>query len=168
MVQLATKPQYIAYASVQQFDINTLHRRFGYVGKDAPQKAYYLATTKRQISRTTPTAKETAEALRTFEKAAQQLTANSLLAGRESMILMIAEGDKDYNNQEDVDPDDNGVYRIDALGCGDRLLTKGASCQNKYSWLKEGLLHGSRTLFFCTYAAGSGASSRNSTKIKIL
>jgi hypothetical protein len=110
VVHLATKPQYIAHASVQQFDINTLHRQFGHVGKDAPQKACYPATTKRQISRTTPTAKDTTKALRAFEKAAEQLTTNSLLAGRESTILMIVEGDKDYDDREDVDPDDNGVY----------------------------------------------------------
>lgn len=85
VVRLAPKPQYIAYAS----------------------------TAKRQISRPTSTAKETTKALRAFEKADQQLTANSLLAGRESMIPTIAEGDEEDDDQEDVDPDNNGVYRID-------------------------------------------------------
>jgi hypothetical protein len=85
VVRQASKPQYIAHAS----------------------------TAKRQISRPTSTAKETTKALRAFEKADQQLTANSLLAGRESIIPTIAKGDEGHNDQDDVDSDDRGVYRID-------------------------------------------------------
>lgn len=85
VVRRASKPQYIAHAS----------------------------TAKRQISRPTSTAKETTKALRAFEKADQQSTANSLLAGRENMIPTIAKGDEGYNHQDDVDSDDSGVYRID-------------------------------------------------------
>jgi len=66
-----------------------------------PQYIAHASTAKRQISR--PTAKETA----------RQTTANSLLAGRESMIPTIAKGDGGHNDQDDVDSDDSGVYRID-------------------------------------------------------
>jgi hypothetical protein len=63
-----------------------------------PQYIAHASTAKRQISRTAPTIKE----------AARQSTANSLLAGRGSMIPTIAKGD-----QDDVNSDDRGVYRID-------------------------------------------------------
>ena len=60
------------------------------------------------------TIKDAAKALRAFEKAARKLTANSLLAGRETIILSITESDdEDYNDQDDVNLDNNGVYRID-------------------------------------------------------
>ena len=38
IVQLALMPQYTAHAPIQQLDINTLHQRPGYVGKDILQK----------------------------------------------------------------------------------------------------------------------------------
>jgi hypothetical protein len=45
------------------------------------------------------TTKDAAKALRAFEKAARQLTANSLLVGRESIILIIAKSnDEDYDD----------------------------------------------------------------------
>ncbi len=66
MVQLTPKSQYIAHAFVQQLNINILHQRLGYVGKDVLRKmakmgdfsligmltqykAYHLVTVKRQI-----------------------------------------------------------------------------------------------------------------------
>jgi hypothetical protein len=59
------------------------------------------------------TTKDAAKALRAFKKAARQSATNSLLAGRESIILTIAKSDdEDYDNQDNVDPDNNGVYRI--------------------------------------------------------
>jgi hypothetical protein len=75
-----------------------------YVALLAPKPQYiaHASTAKRQISRTTSTAKERA----------RQSTANPLLAGRESMIPTIAKSDEEDDDQEDVDPD-NGVYRID-------------------------------------------------------
>jgi hypothetical protein len=63
-----------------------------------PQYIAHALTAKRQISRTISTAKETA----------RQSTVNPLIAGRESMIPTIAKGD-----QDDVDSDNRGVYRID-------------------------------------------------------
>ena len=57
---------------------------------------------KRQIFQTAPTIKEVV----------QQLTANSLLTGRESIILTIAKGDKSHNNQDNVNSDDSSVYQI--------------------------------------------------------
>ena len=46
-----------------------------------------------------PPTKEAARALRAFEKAARQSTANSLLAGRKSMIPLTAEtDDEDYDD----------------------------------------------------------------------
>ena len=43
--------------------------------------------------------KDVAKALRAFKKAVRQLTANSLLAGRESIILIIAKSDnKEYDD----------------------------------------------------------------------
>jgi len=57
--------------------------------------------------------KDAVKALRAFKKAAWQLTANSLLAGRESIILLIAKSnDKDYNDQDNINLDNNRVYRI--------------------------------------------------------
>ena len=45
------------------------------------------------------TTKDAAKALRAFKKAARQLTTNSLLVGRESIILIIAKSDnKDYDD----------------------------------------------------------------------
>jgi len=45
------------------------------------------------------TIKDAAKALRAFKKAAWKLTANSLLAGRETIIPLITKSDdKDYNN----------------------------------------------------------------------
>ena len=45
------------------------------------------------------TIKDAAKALRAFKKAARQLTTNSLLVGRESIIPTIAKSnDEDYNN----------------------------------------------------------------------
>jgi len=45
------------------------------------------------------TTKDAAKALRAFKKVARQLTANSLLAGRESIIPIIAKSDdEDYND----------------------------------------------------------------------
>ena len=38
VVQLALKPQYIAHASIQQLNINTLYRQLGHIGKDILQK----------------------------------------------------------------------------------------------------------------------------------
>jgi len=63
--------------------------------------AYASMTAKRRTSQTTP-AKET-----------RQLTANSLLVGRESMIPTIAKGDDGHNDQDGVDSDDSGVYWIE-------------------------------------------------------
>jgi hypothetical protein len=68
-----------------------------------PQYIAHASTAKHQISRTTSTAKETT----------RQSTANSLLAGRGSIIPTIAKGDEGHNDQDDVDSDDRGVYRID-------------------------------------------------------
>ena len=48
-----------------------------------------------------PPIEEAVRALRAFKKAAQQLTTNSLLAGRESIILTIMGSDKD--DDEDYD-----------------------------------------------------------------
>ena len=61
----------------------------------------------------TSTTKDAAKALRAFKKAARQSTANSLLAGRESIIPTITKSnDEDYNNQDDVNSDNNRVYQI--------------------------------------------------------
>jgi hypothetical protein len=47
----------------------------------------------------TSTTKDAAKALRAFKKVARQSTANSLLAGRESIIPTIAESDdEDYDD----------------------------------------------------------------------
>jgi hypothetical protein len=48
-----------------------------------------------------------------MKETARQSTANSLLAGRESIIPTIAKGDEGHNDQDDVDSDDRGVYQID-------------------------------------------------------
>jgi len=76
-----------------------------YVIRLAPKPQYiaHASTAKRQISQTAPTTKETA----------RQLTANSLLAGRENIIPTIVKGDKGYNDQDDANSDDSGVYQID-------------------------------------------------------
>jgi len=45
------------------------------------------------------TTKDAAKALRAFKKVARKLTTNSLLAGRETMILLIAKSNnEDYDN----------------------------------------------------------------------
>ena len=58
------------------------------------------------------TTEEVDRALRVFKKAAQQLTANSLFIGRESITPTIAKSNKDYNNQEDINFDNIRVYQV--------------------------------------------------------
>jgi hypothetical protein len=48
-----------------------------------------------------------------MKETARQLTANSLLVDRESIILTIAKGNEGYNDQNDVDSNDSGVHQID-------------------------------------------------------